>query len=195
MYKAAVLSALSLRQIFTPAQLVTLTKLCNAFHRRRPPKPSILTWVIGLVLCVITLAPFEPLDSASLEAIMYTTFVLIALALGTCRGKLRALHRDRFVRLAEDWSFVLLYSDPSFIPKTAKGRPPTELYKLRALPPGAPPRVDAAVLCSVRALEAYLGKTADPSFVNNRETLFLPLNRTSSLTRYCISKLFAELFE
>ena len=48
------------------------------------------------------------------------------------------------------------------------------------------------VLCPVRALKAYMEITADPLVINNRDTLFLPLNRTSSLSRYCISKLFAD---
>ena len=39
-------------------------------------------WDIGLVLCAFTLSPFEPLDTASLEAVTYKTFVLTALALG-----------------------------------------------------------------------------------------------------------------
>ena len=89
------------------------------------------------------LALFEPLDS--LEAITYKMFVFIALALGAHSGKLCALRRGQFVHPTEDWSFVTLYSDPSFIPKTAKGRLPTEPYKLKALPPGAPPRADATV--------------------------------------------------
>ena len=87
---------------------------------------------------------------------------------------------------------MLLYSDPSFIPKMAKIRLPTEPYKLRTFPPNAPPRDDALVLCPVRALKAYLEKKPDPSFVNNRETLFLLLNGTSSLNSYNISKLFAD---
>ena len=62
---------------------------------------------------------------------------------------------------------MLLYSDPSFIPKTTKGRLPTEPYELRALPSGAHPIDDA--------LKAYMEKTADPTLVNNQETLFLPL--------------------
>ena len=87
--KAAILSALSSRQIFTPAQLGTLNKLINMFHKRRPPKPSpIPMWDIELVLCAFSLAPFETLDSVSLEAITYKTFVLITLALGACRGEL-----------------------------------------------------------------------------------------------------------
>ena len=115
-YKAAILSALSSRQIFTSAQLGTLNKLCSVFHRRRPLKTSsIPSWDIGLVLHAFMLAPFEPLDSASLEAITYKIFVLIALTLGTREGELCALCRGHFVRPAEDWSFVLLYSDPSFI--------------------------------------------------------------------------------
>ena len=136
-FNAAILSVLSPRQIFTPAQLElgTLNKLCSSFKRRRPPKRfPVPTWDIGLVLRAFSQAPLEPLDSTSLQAVSYKTFVLVALALGTHRGKLRALHRGHFVHPAEDWSFVLLYSDPLFTPKTAKGRLPTEPYKLRALP-------------------------------------------------------------
>ena len=73
--------------------------------------------------------------------------------------------------LVEDWSFVLLYSNPPFITQTSKCRHPTEPYKLRALPPGNtplhPPSGNATVLCHVRALKAYLTDTADPEFVNS----------------------------
>ena len=86
------------------------------------------TWDFGLVLRALSLAPFELLANASLEAITYKTFVLIALALGACRGELWALRRGQFVRPVEDWSFVLLYSDPSFIPKMARGSIPTESF-------------------------------------------------------------------
>ena len=75
MFKAAILSALSPMQIFTPAQLGTIYKLCNVFHRRRPSKPPVPTWELR----AFTFAPFEP----SLEAVTYKTFVLTALALGT----------------------------------------------------------------------------------------------------------------
>ena len=160
-----------------------LFKLCIVFHKRRSPKPSpILTWDFGLVLHAFTLAPFEPLDFASIKAVTYKTFVLIALPLGTRRGEFCALCRGQFVRTAENWCFVLLYSVLSFIPNMAKGILTTEPYILRALPPGEPPRDDAMVLCLVRALKAYMEITADPSFVNNRETLFVPLNRSSSLS-------------
>ena len=171
-YKAAILSA---EADFTPQILPR--------HRRRLPKHSpIPTWDFGLMLRPFALAPLEPLDSASLEVVTYKTFVLTALALSARRGGLCALRRGQFIRSTEDWSVVLLYSDPSFIPIMAKGRLCTEPYNLSALPPGALPRVDATVLCPVRALKAYMEKTADSSFVNNRETLFLPLSRTRSLT-------------
>ena len=78
---------------------------------------------------------------------MYMTLVLVALALVARRAELLALRRDRqFIHLAEDWFFVLLYSDPSVLCKTSKGRHPTEPYKLRALPPGDPPRGNAMVV-------------------------------------------------
>ena len=132
-YKAVILSALALRQIFTPAQLLILNKLCNVFHKRGLLNSSLIsTWDIGLVLRALSLALFEPLETASLEAITYKTLVLIALALGAPRGELCALRRVQFLRPAEDWF-------PLFIPKTGKGRLPTKPYKLRALPPSTPP--------------------------------------------------------
>ena len=78
---------------------------------------------------------FEPLEAVTLEAIKYKMFVLIALTLGAHRDELCALRRGQFVHPAVDWSFVLLYSDPSFFPITAKGSLPTEPYKL---PPSIP---------------------------------------------------------
>ena len=80
------------------------------------------------MLRVFSLAPFEPSATAYLGAITYKTSVFIALALGARRGELCALRRGQFVRPAEDWSFVLFFSVPSFIPKTAKGRLPAEPY-------------------------------------------------------------------
>ena len=109
-HKAAILSALSPRQIFASAQLGTLNKLCNVFHSRRPPLFLSPCGILhGLVLCVFTLAPFEPLDSASLEAVTYKTFVLTALALGARRGELFALSQGQFVHPAEDWSFFVIF--------------------------------------------------------------------------------------
>ena len=104
------------------------------------------------MLCTLSSAPFQPLETAicMLEAITYKTFVLIALALGTRRGELCALRRGQFVRPAEDQSFVLLYSDPSFIPKMAKGRFPTEPYKLQA--PSIPPPPPFGLLRLIWAL-------------------------------------------
>ena len=148
---------------FYPGTVRDINKLCNMFHRKRPPKPPIPMWDIGLVLRALSSAPFEPLDTVSLEAITCKTFVLIVLALGARRGELCALRRSQFICLAEDWSFLLLYSYPPFISKTAKGRLATEPYKLRALLPGAPPSDDAMVLCPVTALKAYMEKTADPT--------------------------------
>ena len=104
-YKAAILSDLAPRQNFTPAQWGTLNKRCIVFNKRRLPKPSLIpTWDFGLVLRALSLAPFEPLATASLEAIAYKTFVLIALALFARGGELCVLHHGQFVRPAEDWS-------------------------------------------------------------------------------------------
>ena len=108
-YKAAILFALSSRQIFTPVQLGMLNKLCNVLHRRRPLKLSpIPTWNIGLVLRAFTLATFEPLDTASLKAMTYKVFEITALTLGARRCELCTLLCGQFVRPAEDWSFVFL---------------------------------------------------------------------------------------
>ena len=83
-------------------------------------KPSLIPmWDIGVVLRALSLAPFELLETATLEAITYKTFVLIVLALGTHRGKLCSLRRGQFIRPTEEWSFVLLFLDPSLIPITA----------------------------------------------------------------------------
>ena len=108
---ADILSALVLSQIFTPAQIEMLNKLCNVFHKGRPQKPSLIPmWDIWLVLCALLLAPYEPLENATLQAITYKTFVLIALALGARGGELCALHLGQFVCPAKDWSFFFCYT-------------------------------------------------------------------------------------
>ena len=101
------------------------------------------------MLKAFSLPPFEPIQQTLVEALTYKTLVLVALALGACRGELIALRRDRnFICPAADWSFVLLYSDPSFMPKTARDRLPTEPYKLKALPQTVPPREESSLVSS-----------------------------------------------
>ena len=75
-YKAAILSALTPRQIFTSAQLGMLNKLCNMFKSRLLKLSPIPMWDIGLVLCAFTLALFELLDSAFLQAVPYVKMFL-----------------------------------------------------------------------------------------------------------------------
>ena len=92
----------------------------------RIAKPSpVPDWGIGLVLKGFSRPPFEPIQQASIEALAYKALVLVALMLGARRGELIALRRDQnFIRPVENWSFVLLYSDPFFMPKTARARRP-----------------------------------------------------------------------
>ena len=124
-------------------------------------------WDIGLVLRAFAAAPFEPVQTASREALMYRVLVLLALATGALHGDFLPLHRGpEFLRPAPDWSSVLLYADPKFLPKTICGRKPTEPIKLKALPAGEPPVEDAVALCPVRCLRGYRDLTSDPYFVN-----------------------------
>ena len=58
------------------------------------------------MLRALSLLPFELLETASMDAITYKSFVLLALTLGVRRGKLSALRRGQFVRPAVDWSLV-----------------------------------------------------------------------------------------
>ena len=105
------------------------------FHKIRLLNPfPFSTWDIGLVLHALTLAPFESLVTVSLEAVTYKTFCFSALALGARRGELCAFRRGQFIRPAEDWSFVLLYSDPSFIPNTVSLQSRTSSGPSRLVP-------------------------------------------------------------
>ena len=64
------------------------------------------------MLKAFSLPPFKPIQQASVEALTYKALVLLALSLGARRGELISLHQDHnFIRPAENWSFVLLYSD------------------------------------------------------------------------------------
>ena len=118
-------------------------------------------WDIRLVLQAFLLAPFELLGSASFQSVTYKTSVLIVFTLGAHKGKLCALRHGQFTRPAEDWSFVLLYSDPLYIPKTAKRRLSAEPYKLRALLPS-----------TVYEGRHYGLVRGDPSFFNNQEIYY-----------------------
>ena len=80
------------------------------------------------MLRVFSLATYEPLETATLEAISCRTFVLIPLTLDARRGEICTLRHGQFVRPSVDWCFVLLHSVLSFIDKTAKGSLPTEPF-------------------------------------------------------------------
>ena len=107
-------------------------------------------WDIGLVLTAFSAAPFEPVQTASREALTYIVLVLFC-------GELLALRRgSEFIRPAPDWSSVLLYSGPKFLPKPLRRRKPTEPIKLKTLPADDPPVEDGVALCLVRGLRGYL---------------------------------------
>ena len=125
------------------------------------------------------LSQFSKLRSRRLQS---RHLELVALAFGARRGELIALRRDlQFICLAENWSYVLLYLDLSFCLK------PQGVALPHPVPQGG-----CHSLVSSQSLKVLPVRHGEPECVNFQETLFLPLNRTNSLTWYHLSELFAD---
>ena len=129
-------------------------------RRLNPPRsPLVPSWDLSVVLTALKSAPFEPLQSVELKFLSMKTVLLIALASVKRVGDLQAFSVDEAcLEFGPADSHVILRPRPGYVPKVPTTPFRDQVVNLQALPPEeADPAL--ALLCPVRALRAYVGRT------------------------------------
>ena len=154
-----------------------LSRLLANLARERPKiRACAPHWNLATVLEGMTKPPFEPLHQASLKLVTLKTVFLLAFASGRRRGEIHALMRT--MSHTENWSKVVLHTDPSFVAKTVLAN------SNNVMQPLVIPALDAQedtlagsnmTLCPVRALRIYLDKTE--SLRGDRKKLFISFKK------------------
>lgn len=155
-----------------------LSRLLANLARERPKsRACVPKWNLATVLEGLTKHPFEPLHTASLKLVTLKTAFLLAFASGRRRGELHALVRT--VSHKDNWSKVVLHTDPSFVAKTELAN------SSQVMQPLVIPALDSQdttadsnlSLCPVRALRIYLDRTE--TLRGDREKLFISFKKGS----------------
>ena len=174
-YRASILSVLSRSAPVSPYTDSVLKGLFKAFQLQRPVVArSLPVWDLGIVLQGLKRPPFEPIRKASLRLLSLKTLFLFTLAAGARRGEVLALIRPG-IKFTDHCEEVVVFPDPSFIPKTRRGVSSGKPFIVEALKRHVDRRSEDRLLCPVRALLAFLDRTKDPAFLAGRTRLFLPL--------------------
>jgi integrase len=192
-HKASILSVLKSRGHVSKSMQEDLSKLFYSFENRQGKiVKEVPKWDLGLVLQVLTNAPFEPIFTASFEHLSFKTVFLLSLATGARRGEILALRRGEFVKHSEDWSRIFLFPDPEFVPKARKATMCVDAIELKAFTEVVAKTDRDYLLCPVRALRYYLDRTAIDYIEQGRKKLFLPVNLSNhnELTANGLSKMF-----
>ena len=142
----------------------------DQIQRFRPPK-----WNLTLVLQSLTSAPYEPLQSASLEDLTRKTVFLLGFATAARVSEIHALDVD-LVRFRRQDSAVHLGLMMNFVAKNQLPGQASRSFTVQALSSilGADDIEDLS-LCPVRALKIYVQRTQ--SFRARRKRLFLSCNK------------------
>ena len=129
---------------------------------------------MSLVLASLRQAPFEPLQSASIDILTWKTAFLIALASGKRRSEIHAIERSS-ISWTETRDRVTLRVNPSFVAKTqiaenVRAVQPIMIDSLRGFIDDSP---EDLLLCPVRALFLYLDRTKQLNLVKSKKKLFV----------------------
>ena len=126
----------------------------------RPEELRSPAWDVTLVLQSLTPAPYEPLRTSDERFLAQKKLFLLALASAKRIGELHTLsHR---ISHSRDWDEVSFTFIAGFIAKTqdpSSSAPRFEGFTILALP-NASTNHNGRMLCPVRAVRCYLGRTA-----------------------------------
>jgi integrase len=120
--------------------------LAGCKNLRRPPRHTVPSWDLDLVLKYLAKAPFEPMSRASLQDWTFKTVLLIALASAARVSELAALDCNPPYTMVRQ-GFASLKHCEEFVPKVPSSANVERTINLKALD---------SVLCPVRALRHYL---------------------------------------
>ncbi|CAM4719244.1 unnamed protein product [Leuciscus chuanchicus] len=130
-------------------------------RRLNPPRPpSVPMWDLSTVLAAMKGAPFEPIQSISLKHLSFKTVFLMALASVKRIGDLHALSvSPACLEFGPNDSKVILKPKHGYVPKSLNTPFRAQVISLSALP-GSSEEGDASFLCPIRALRAYVSRSA-----------------------------------
>ncbi len=128
------------------------------------------SWDLSIVLAGLQRGPFEPLDSVELKFLSLKTALLTALTSIKRVGDLQAFSvSEECLVFGPVYSHVVLRPRPGYVPKVPTTPFRDQVVNLQALPSEeADPAL--ALLCPVRALRIYVGRTRK---VRSSEQLFV----------------------
>ena len=111
-----------------------ITALIHSFRQERSKQSKVIPdWDLGLVLLVLTRAPFEPLSTANFKYVTWKAAFLTLLASGGRRGEVHALSCKKLV-FDPNWNWVSLEVHPGLVAKTQiiyKGSSVLQLFGFR----------------------------------------------------------------
>jgi hypothetical protein len=143
------------------------------FDIERPRQKKLIPqWNLALVLSALKASPFEPANEVNLKFVTYKCCFLLALASGRRRSEIHAFSiTEACLRFNWDKTSVTLLTDPLFLGKNQIPSKGSEPIIIPALPSDSP---DSDLLCPIRILQIYLGRTKNKRLISNTR-LFLPI--------------------
>jgi hypothetical protein len=128
----------------------------------QPPRRQLAPpWDLGIVLTALTEKPYEPLETASIEALTIKTAFLIAMVSSRRVSDLQALSSDPTYLTLNPQSAILRVN-PAFLPKTLTDVALNTDIEIEAFLPKPVNKLERLMArnCPVRALTIYLHRTA-----------------------------------
>ena len=164
-----------------------MTGLIQNLYKHNPVlRPQPPQWNLAFVLRVLQQAPFEPIDIVPLKFVTLKTVFLLAFAAARRRGELHALV-EQGMEHTPHWQSVTIFTDPAFVAKTKviAGMPPLIIPALAGV--RGPLSEEDTSLCPVRAVRAYVQKTAGIRAGRKRLFLAYKLGYTKDIAPSTIS--------
>ena len=148
---------------------------------RRTVRPP--SWNLDVVLKALSLAPYEPLRTASYRDLLKKTLFLVSLATAKRVGELQALSR----RLVRQGSDILVSYLPEFLAKTESlSNPLPREFRIKSLTAVVGREDEERLLCPGRALNILAEWTADVS-PRSRSLFVSPANTSGPLSKNALS--------
>jgi len=161
-YKSAIASSCDLAGIQISGNEI-LGKLLRSYSLDDVRRPrTVPKWSLPMVLDILRKPPFEPVALAPLPMLSRKTAFLLALASASRVSELHALDFSSLTH-APDWSSVTIRPLLEFVAKNQRssmGPLGQRFIRIPALTPHLPSETKTALLCPIRALRAYLDRTA-----------------------------------
>ena len=166
-----------------------LRDLLRSFAIERPHCPQLLPWDLDVILRHLMSAAYEPLESLSLRSLTKKSLFLVALATAKRVGELQAF--PRVVSSVGD-DLVVSYL-PHFVAKMERAYASLpHSFCVGSLGDFTGGLEECSLLCPVRALQAYLGRTK--SAVVRASTLFIsPCSPSRAISKNAISYFLQEV--